>query len=156
MASTLQPSDASITIIHSSGRHGQGAIGPAARFPSQFQPIGVVDQPIQDGVPERRIWAALLPLVSNKWTVSSLNSRVYLLLVSFIIIPPSVVLYTILAHDRIHFFGGRSPHRSSTSWRKPMTAPRLDLVPELDKPLIIFPTQINFSAIFKRRKIDQP
>lgn len=62
MASTLQPSDASMIILPSSGRHGQVGIGSAPRLPLQFQPISIVDQPVQDGIPKRRVGDASMPL----------------------------------------------------------------------------------------------
>jgi hypothetical protein len=36
-------SDASINIIPSSGRHGQGRIGLSARLPLQIEPVGIVN-----------------------------------------------------------------------------------------------------------------
>jgi len=54
-------SDASVPIIHSSGRHGQGGVGLAPGFPLEIEPIGVVDQAVQDGVPDGGIGDAGVP-----------------------------------------------------------------------------------------------
>jgi hypothetical protein len=48
-------SDASVHIIHSSGRHGQGGIGFTPGFPLEIEPVGVVDHAVQDGITDSRI-----------------------------------------------------------------------------------------------------
>ena len=55
-------SDASISIIQSSGRHGQGRIDLAPRLAFESQPVGIVNQAIQDGVCDGRIGEAGVPL----------------------------------------------------------------------------------------------
>ena len=58
-------SDASVNIIHSSGRHGQMGVEPTSGFSLEIEPIGIVDQAVQDGVPDGWIREADVPL-SNR------------------------------------------------------------------------------------------
>lgn len=58
-------SDASENIIHSSGRHGQGGVDLASGLSLETEPIGIVDQAIQDGVPDGWIGEAGVPLCNR-------------------------------------------------------------------------------------------
>jgi hypothetical protein len=55
-------SDASVHIIHSSGRHGQGGVGFAPGSPLEIEPVGVVDEAIQNGVSDGWVGEAGMPL----------------------------------------------------------------------------------------------
>jgi hypothetical protein len=55
-------SDASVNIIHSSGRHRQGRVDLAPRLSLESQPISIVNQTIQDGVCDGWIREAGVPL----------------------------------------------------------------------------------------------
>ncbi len=48
-------SDCRIGIVPSRGRYGQGGIKLPSRFPFQLEPIGAVNQVIQDGIADGRI-----------------------------------------------------------------------------------------------------
>jgi len=54
-------SDASVNIIQSSGRHGQGGAGLAPGLSLEIEPVSIVDQAVQDGVPDGWIGEAGVP-----------------------------------------------------------------------------------------------
>jgi hypothetical protein len=58
-------SDASVHIIHSSGRHGQAGIGFTSRFPLEIEPIGVMDQAVQDGIPDSWVGETGVPFCNR-------------------------------------------------------------------------------------------
>ncbi len=55
-------SDASVNIIHSSGRHSQGGVDLPSGLSLETEPIGIVDQAVQDGVPDGWIGETGVPL----------------------------------------------------------------------------------------------
>ena len=58
-------SDASVNIIHSSGRHGQRGVDLAPGLSLEIEPVGIVDQTVQDGVPDGWIGQAGVPLCNG-------------------------------------------------------------------------------------------
>jgi hypothetical protein len=58
-------SDASENIIHSSGRHGQGGVDLAAGLSLEIEPVGIVDQAIQDGVADGWVREAGMPICNR-------------------------------------------------------------------------------------------
>ena len=55
-------SDASVSIIPSSGRHGQRGVDLASGLSLEIEPVGIVDQTVQDGVPDGWVGEAGVPL----------------------------------------------------------------------------------------------
>jgi len=58
-------SDASVNIIRSSGRHGQGGVGLSSGLSLEIEPVGIVDQAVQDGIPDGWIGKADVPLCNR-------------------------------------------------------------------------------------------
>ena len=63
MPSSAERSDAGMIIIQSSGRHGCISSELSLGFTHHFEPVGVVDETIQDGVSQSRVRDSLEPAV---------------------------------------------------------------------------------------------
>ena len=58
-------SDAGVNIIHSSGRHGQVRVELTSGLSLEIEPVGIVDQAVQDGIPDGWIGKADVPLCNG-------------------------------------------------------------------------------------------